>query len=74
MDLTEPPTYADTVPRVIIFGFRDRAGRTFRKWADQVTLPYLAIGKVRIYRRADIDRAWFRNANNILGFDLYNGT
>ncbi len=49
-------------------GFSDPQGRTFRKWADKVGLPFNVIGSARIYRKADIDRAWINNASNALAF------
>jgi hypothetical protein len=49
-------------------GFNDPQGRTFRKWADKVNLPFTRIGIVRIYRKSDIDKAWVSQAENILGF------
>ena len=48
-------------------GLHDPQGRTFRKWADQVGIPYTIIAGARTYRKADIDRAWESNASNILG-------
>lgn len=49
-------------------GLKDPKGRTFRDWADKVGLPYLLLGRVRVYCRQDIDRAWEREAHNIVGF------
>jgi hypothetical protein len=49
-------------------GLTDPQGRTFRKWADKVGLPYTMFGIIRIYRKADIDRAWVNNAANIVAF------
>ena len=51
-------------------GLRDPQGRTFRKWADKVGLPYTEIGSVRTYRKSDIDRAWVNNASNIMSFSM----
>ena len=45
-------------------GLRDLQGRSFRNWAENVRLPYSVIAGVRTYRRADIDRAWLRRAEN----------
>lgn len=49
-------------------GFKDvRQGRTFRVWAETAKLPFAVIGNrnTRIYRRADIDRAWAKQAENL---------
>lgn len=48
-------------------GFLDKQGRTFRQWADKVRLPFTVIGNrnARIYRAADIDRAWAKQAENL---------
>lgn len=51
-------------------GLDDPQGRTFRDWAEQVGLPFLQMGRVRVYRKADIDRAWERHATNLVGFTI----
>lgn len=47
-------------------GLKDPQGRTFRKWAMRVGIPFTMVFNKRIYRRRDIDRAWARNAENIM--------
>ncbi len=50
----------------LYLGLVDPQGRTFRKWADEINLPYAVVGTVRTYRRQDIDRAWLRKAANLV--------
>jgi hypothetical protein len=45
--------------------FADPQGRTFRAWADSNFLPFALVGKVRIYRKSDIDRLWVKLAQNL---------
>ena len=47
-------------------GLTDPQGRTFRKWADKLDLPFSLIGCVRTYRKQDVDRAWLDTADNVI--------
>lgn len=51
-------------------GMVDPQGRAFRRWADQVGLPFTLLGRIRTYRKRDIDKAWERAASNILTFQM----